>query len=173
MPTIDLQPVLEGELVRLRPTRAGDWDGMFAAASDPLVWEVHPASDRYKEPVFRRFFDEGLASGGCLTILDRESGMIIGSSRYHGHDPAAGEIEIGWTFLARPYWGGRYNREVKRLMLGHIYGWIDTVVFLVGDTNIRSRRAMEKIGGRLRDEIRVRSDIPHLVYEFRRPALPA
>jgi RimJ/RimL family protein N-acetyltransferase len=71
---------------------------------------------------------------------------MIGSTRYHGYDPAASEVEIGWTFLARSRWGGRYNHEMKRLMLEHAFKYVDRVVFLIGPNNIRSQRAVEKIG---------------------------
>lgn len=115
-------------------------------ASDPLIWERHPESTRYQEPTFRRFFDEGLASGGALVALDRATGRIIGSSRYHGYDPAARVVEIGWTFLARACWGGRYNGEMKRLMLEHAFRSVTRVIFVIGVGNIRSQRAVEKIG---------------------------
>lgn len=166
----DRQPVLEGELVRLRPTVAADWDALFAVASDPLVWEVHPAHDRWQAPVFRAYFDAGLASGGALTILDRATGAVIGSSRYDNWKPDADEIEIGWTYIARAYWGGTYNREIKRLMLDHIHAQVRTVVFTVGETNVRSRRAMEKIGGVLRAGTEMRemagAMVPHVIYEI-------
>ncbi len=143
---------------------------MLHAASDPRIWELHPVHDRYKASVFREFFDGGLASGMAFAILRRDTGAIIGSSRYHDHDPEAGEIEIGWTFLVRDQWGGTTNREVKRLMLDHAFTFVDTVVFWVGTENWRSRRAMEKIGGRLRNGLRWRAyggvDTPHVVFEM-------
>ena len=141
-----LQPTLRGELVELHPLANDDFEALYAVASDPLIWEQHPASDRYKEEVFRAFFQEALDSGGAFKVLDAASGSVIGSSRYHGYDPQRREIEIGWTFLARAYWGGAYNREMKQLMLGHAFQFVDTVVFLVGPGNWRSRRALEKIG---------------------------
>jgi len=143
----DLQPTLQGELLTLRPLRPEDWEALYAVASDPLIWEQHPASDRYKEDVFRAFFRDALASGGAFVVLDAKDGTIIGSSRFFGYNEAASEIEIGWTFLARAYWGGRYNREMKQLMLRHAFQFVERVVFLVGPQNLRSQRAMEKIGG--------------------------
>ena len=143
----DLQPTLTGERLQLRPLRSDDWDALYAAASDPLIWEQHPESDRYKPDVFRRYFDSGLASGGAFVAIDRKTGRIVGSSRYHAYDGAASEIEIGWTFLAREFWGGAYNREMKTLMLDHAFKFVTRVVFLVGSTNFRSQRAMQKIGG--------------------------
>ena len=145
--SFDLQPTLEGELVTLRPLRADDFDALYAVASDPLIWEQHPANDRYKEDVFRQFFREALESGGAFVVLDAKDGRVIGSSRYFGYNREASEIEIGWTFLARKYWGGRYNKEMKELMLRHAFRFVDNVIFLVGPQNTRSRRAVEKIGG--------------------------
>jgi RimJ/RimL family protein N-acetyltransferase len=164
----DLQPTLEGTLVTLRPLRPQDWQPMFAVASDPLIWELHPEPTRYQEAVFRRFFDSGLEAGSALAILAGDSGRIIGSSRYYGHDPQWLEIEIGWTFLERAYWGGRYNREVKRLMLQHAFGFVDTVVFWVGEHNLRSRRAMQKIGGVLRAGVHERWSTRQVIYEIRK-----
>jgi N-acetyltransferase len=144
---VDLQPTLEGELLTLRPLRPDDFDALFAVSSDPLIWEQHPASDRYRQDVFREFFREALASGGALVAIDRADGRIIGSSRFYGYDAERSEIEIGWTFLARSHWGGRYNGEMKRLMLEHAFTFVDRVVFLVGPRNVRSQRAVERIGG--------------------------
>ena len=142
----DLQPTLQGELLDLRPLRAEDFDALFAVASDPLIWEQHPANDRYKPEVFRAFFDEGLASKGALIATDKKDGRVIGSSRFHGYNPEENEVEIGWTFLARKYWGGVYNGEMKQLMISHAFKFVDRVVFLIGDENLRSQKAVEKIG---------------------------
>ena len=144
--TFDLQPTLRGTLVDLRPLRREDFDDLFAVAADPLIWEQHPASNRYQPAVFRIFFDEALNSGGALIALDTVDGRVIGSSRFHAYDPASGQVEIGWTFLARSHWGGRHNAEMKHLMLEHAFRFVDRVVFVVGIHNRRSQRAIEKIG---------------------------
>jgi RimJ/RimL family protein N-acetyltransferase len=144
--TFDLQPHLKGKLLELRPLAAGDWNELFAVASDPLIWEQHPEADRYREDVFTVFFKEGLESGGAFVIIDRKTQHIIGSTRFYGYDPEKSEIEIGWTFLAREYWGGRFNAEMKKLLLNHAFKFVESVVFFVGDDNVRSQKAMEKIG---------------------------
>jgi N-acetyltransferase len=143
----DLQPVLQGKILQLRPLRPDDFHDLYAVASDPLIWEQHPVKDRYKEEVFKEFFREALESGGALITIDSKDGQVIGSSRFHGHDEEKSEIEIGWTFLARSHWGGLYNREMKQLMLRHAFRFVKSVIFLVGPRNVRSQRAMEKIGG--------------------------
>jgi RimJ/RimL family protein N-acetyltransferase len=145
--SFDLQPVLKGELLGLRPLRPEDFQDLFAVASDPLLWEQHPSKDRYQEEVFKVFFREALESGGALIAIDSKDGRVVGSSRFHGYDEAKSEIEIGWTFLARSHWGGVYNGEMKQLMLRHAFQFVRSVVFLVGPQNVRSQKALEKIGG--------------------------
>lgn len=145
--SFDLQPILRGQLLELRPLRPEDFHDLYAVASDPLIWEQHPARDRYKEEVFQAFFREALDSGGAFIAIDLKDGQIIGSSRFHGYDKEKNEIEIGWTFLARSHWGGVYNREMKRLMLRHAFKFVERVVFLIGPQNLRSQKALEKIGG--------------------------
>jgi RimJ/RimL family protein N-acetyltransferase len=145
--SFDYQPSLKGELVELKPLGAEDFDGLYAVAADPLIWEQHPVRNRHEEAVFRAFFIESLASGGALVVIDVRSQRIIGSSRFHGYDEERSEVEIGWTFLARSCWGGSYNGEMKRLMLRHAFRFVGSVVFLVGRQNVRSQRAIEKIGG--------------------------
>ena len=143
----DFQPTLTGPTVIVRPVTSGDWPDMFAAGSDPAIWEVHPSPDRYTEPAFRKFFDGAVDSKMGFAFVDRATGRLIGSSRYHGYDAKLSEIEIGWTFIARSHWGGATNREVKRLMLDHAFSFVDTVIFWVGEHNWRSQGAMTKIGG--------------------------
>lgn len=170
----DLQPRLGGELIEIRPLNPKDWAELFAVARDPLIWEQHPSNDRYKEGVFREFFQEALESRGALAVIDRATGKIIGSSRYFGFDPEKDEIEIGWTFLARAYWGGEYNGELKRLMLDHAFRYVEKVVFLIGPDNLRSRRAVEKIGGvpaGTRERTRPEgTTVEQVVYQIKRPA---
>ena len=142
----DLQPKLKGNLVELKPLRADDYHDLYAVAADPMIWEQHPVNDRHKEEVFKEFFRDALESKGTLVVVDSSESQIIGSSRFHGYDQERSEIEIGWTFLTRSHWGGIYNGEIKHLMLNHAFNYIDTVVFLIGLQNIRSQRAIEKIG---------------------------
>jgi len=143
----DFQPILKGKLLELRPLRAEDFPDLYAVASDPLIWEQHPARDRYKEEAFKQFFREALESGGALMAIDSKDGRIIGSSRFHGYDEEKSEVEIGWTFLARSHWGGVYNGEMKQLMMRHAFRFVDHVIFVVGPRNLRSQKAVEKIGG--------------------------
>ena len=162
--SFDLQPQLRGKLIELRPIAPEDWNDLFAIASDPLLWEQHPESDRYKDEVFKVFFKDALESGGAFVVIDTNNKRIIGSTRFDGYDPEKSEVEIGWTFLARKYWGGRYNREMKQLMLAHAFQFVENVVFYVGENNIRSQKATEKIGA-------IKNGMVKKVYGNRPPSL--
>jgi RimJ/RimL family protein N-acetyltransferase len=172
---MDRQPVLDGDRLLLRPLAQDDWNALYAVARDPLIWEQHPARDRWQEPVFRAFFADALAQGGALAVIEKGTRAVIGSSRWQGFDPDRSIVEIGWTFLARGQWGGACNRELKRLMLSHAFRWVGTVEFLVAADNFRSRRAMEKIGGRLVESPRFRRPVsaPHVIYEVTRETFEA
>ena len=145
----NLQPTLRGTHVELRPLALEDFEALYAAASDPLVWEQHPEPLRYRREVFQKFFDSAIESRGAFTAVDIASGKIIGSSRYYGYDPAKREVKIGYTFVGRTYWGGIYNPEMKRLMLDHAFRFVDRVQFEIGECNLRSQKAIERVGAKL------------------------
>ena len=169
----DLQPTLRGSLLELRPLRVEDYDDLLAVVSDPLIWEQHPARDRYKPEVFKEFFGEAMESGGAFVAIDLKDGSVIGSSRYFGYDAERDEIEIGWTFLARSHWGGGFNGEMKRLMLQHAFQFVSNVVFLIGPENFRSQKAVEKIGA-VRVESRPNGRSPNsLVFQITRDGFAA
>jgi RimJ/RimL family protein N-acetyltransferase len=165
----DFQPTLVGPTITVRPISSDDWPELFAAGSDPEIWKVHPVRDRHTEPGFRKFFDSAAASKRGFVFVDQSTGRLIGSSRYYGYERESSEIEIGWTFIVRSHWGGRANREVKRLMLDHAFTFVDTVVFWVGEHNWRSQGAMTKIGGVKREGLFTRElsgDSPYYIFEI-------
>lgn len=169
---MELQPVLEGARLRLRPLKPADFDALYAAASDPLIWEQHPASNRHQRPIFEAFFDAALKSRGAFAIVDKRSNEIIGTSRYYDLDLKERRVGIGFTFLTREYWGGDYNRELKFMMLDHAFQSMRSAIFHVGANNRRSRKAMEKIGAKIVARLdRVRPDgvpDPTVIFEIRR-----
>lgn len=148
-----LQPSLRGDLLYAEPTRPEDFDALFEVARDPLIWEQHPAADRWKPEVFRSFFEAALASSGALTVFEAATGQVIGSSRYYEPSPDGRHIAIGYTFLARRCWGGSFNHELKALMLSYAFRFVDRVWFHIGINNVRSRRAILAVGGILDREV--------------------
>ncbi len=170
---MDRQPTLETERLILRPLAEADSEPLYAVAGDPAVWEQHPIHDRWRRDVFGAFFDDGLASGGALAVTDKTTGAILGSTRYDKYDPEeGGVVEIGWTFLAPRYWGKGVNHEMKRAMLAHAFAHVALVEFRVGDTNYRSRNALEAIGAVRTDRYELEKyqgkRVVHLVYEITR-----
>ncbi|MGB8194268.1 MAG: GNAT family N-acetyltransferase, partial [Chitinophagaceae bacterium] len=143
----DRQPTLENDLLILRPLKEDDFEDLYAVASDPLIWEQHPQKDRCKREVFEGFFKEAMESGGAFAVIDQKTNQMIGSTRFKPVKESDNAIEIGWTFLARTYWGGNYNRSMKNLLINYAFNLVEHVLFYVHGNNTRSRKAVEKIGG--------------------------
>lgn len=172
---LDRQPTLETERLGLRPLNEEDREALYEVASDPAVWEQHPIHDRWRREVFDAFFDEGLAAGGALAVVRKSDERIVGSTRYGKvEEDEGGFVEIGWTFLARTCWGKGLNPEMKRAMLAHAFEEVGTVEFRVGDTNYRSRNALEAIGAVRTERYELEryqgKRVVHLVYEITREA---
>lgn len=150
-----IQPILENDYVKLIPLQENDFEQLFSVASDPLVWEQHPNKDRYKRDVFERFFEGAIESGGAFKIIEKNTGEIAGSTRFYNYNAADNSIFIGYTFYARKFWGSKMNPQVKKLMLDYIFQFVDKVNFHVGKDNLRSQKAMEKLGAKKVDELTV------------------
>ena len=145
---MNLQPTnLKNDMVWLEPLKQAHFDELYLVASDPLIWEQHPNPDRYKLEGFTNYFKGAMESGGAFIIRDTTSGIALGSSRYCSYNAANKEIQIGYTFFSRNCWGKSINAAVKKLMLNHAFNYVEKVAFYVGAKNIRSQKAMERIGG--------------------------
>ena len=144
--TIDLQPVLETDIVKIQPLKVGDFEKLYEVASDPLIWEQHPNKNRYQKEIFKNYFEGAIESKGAFLVLDAKTYEPIGCSRFYDYDENRRSILIGYTFFARKCWGKAYNKALKTLMLDYIFNYVDSVIFHVGANNIRSQKAMEKLG---------------------------
>lgn len=167
-----LQPRLVGDNILLNPLKAEDFDDLYQAASDPLIWAGHPSKSRYKKEEFLIWFEQSMASKGALIVVHKDSGKVIGSSRYYEYDRDKSEVAIGFTFLTRDYWGGATNRELKTLMIEHAFTQVRTVWFHVAINNIRSQMAMKKIGGivsHMADKTLNGKTATYLFYKMDRP----
>ena len=160
---------LQNDLISLKPLNNDDFEKLYSIASDPLIWEVHPSGDRYKAEVFRQFFDGAISSGTAFLVYDQLSGEPIGSSRFYNLEPGYSTVAIGYTFLSRKYWGGKYNMALKNLMLNYAFQFVDVVVFHIGATNYRSQRAIEKLGATKSKDVDFESGgvlQPHFEYQI-------
>ena len=144
---MNLQPTLENDLIILRPLKENDFDVLYEVANDPLIWEQHPQNDRHKRAVYSEFFEDSIKSKGALIVIDKLSNSTIGSTRFKPVNNAGNAVEIGWSFLSGNYWGGKYNKSMKKLMIDYAFEFVEDIVFYIGKDNIRSQKAVEKIGG--------------------------
>ncbi len=140
-------PTLQNSLIIATPLQTDDFDRLYAAASDPLIWEQHPNKNRWQKEAFENYFKGAILSGGAFLVSDAQSGEVIGSSRYSDFIPETNTVSIGYTFFIRRCWGGGYNYALKQLMLDHIFQFVDYVTFYVGAVNKRSQISLERFGG--------------------------
>lgn len=164
----NLQPeTLENDQIKLIPLKEGDFEILYEIASDPEIWEQHPSKDRYKKEVFQLFFDGAVESKGAFLVYDSATNELIGSTRYYDFDPENSKIAIGFTFLAKKYWGGNHNKAMKQLVIDYAFQYVDTVVFHIGETNIRSQKAIAKIGATQIGLVDFNNrNIPHFEYHI-------
>lgn len=144
--TIALQPTLENEQIVLQPLKVSDFETLYTVASDPEIWQQHPNKDRWKKDVFRTFFEGAVQSGGAFKVVDKATGMVIGSTRFYDYQPEDNSIFIGYTFFATSCWGKGINQQLKNLMFDYIFQFVDQVNFHVGASNIRSQIAISRLG---------------------------
>ncbi|WP_129714737.1 GNAT family N-acetyltransferase [Pedobacter sp. SYP-B3415] len=154
-PALNLQLPLQNELVALKPLQEEDFEALYRVASDPLIWEQHPNKNRYQKEIFRNFFNGAMESGGAYLILDRQTNEIAGSTRMYDLDTEQAKICIGYTFLARKFWGKGHNSAAKALLLSHAFGYVAEVHFHVGAENLRSQIAISRIGAKKIAEMEV------------------
>ncbi|HEV7587011.1 MAG TPA: GNAT family protein [Longimicrobium sp.] len=151
---MELTPVtLEGRHVRLVPLTVGHVPALWEAGNDDDLWRwtlSHPQS----EDDMRRYVEAALAkqaAGGGLPFatLEAESGRVIGSTRYHNWEPPHPRVEIGYTFVSRPWQRTPANTEAKYLMLRHAFETLGLarVELRTNALNSRSRAAIARIGG--------------------------
>jgi RimJ/RimL family protein N-acetyltransferase len=166
--SINLQPdLMEDEVVKILPLKESDLDRLFKVASDPEIWAQHPTRDRYKKEVFQIYFDSAVSSGSAFLIFDKKTNNLIGSSRFYDYDAEHSTIAIGYTFLAKEYWGGKYNSSIKKLMLQYAFQFVEAVIFHIGPSNIRSQKAILKIGAQKIGEMVYEGGL-HYVYEVKK-----
>lgn len=168
----NLQPeILENDITKLIPLQENHFDQLYQAGSDPLIWEQYPMKDRYKLENFKPFFEGAINSKGAFLILDKETNEVMGTSRFYGYNPERSSVGIGHTFIARKFWGGPYNKSVKKLMIDYVFEHLNTVIFHVGESNYRSQKAVSKLGAVKVNEVVFTInglDILHFEYELKK-----
>lgn len=145
---LNLQPTLFNEIIVMKPLEQSDFEEVYLAASDPLIWQQHPDSDRFRRDIFQEYFDGAMKSKGAFTVLDACNREVIGCTRYYDYSPKDSEVYIGWTFLKRSHWGGKFNGEMKKLLIDHAFTDVTKVKFHIDSFNRRSQEATKKMGAK-------------------------
>jgi len=168
----NLQPqILQDNITKLIPLQENHFEELYKVASDPLIWEQHPVKDRYKIEVFKSFFDIAINSKSSFLILEIETNEIIGTTRYYDYNPEKSSVAIGYTFISRKFWGGEYNKSSKKLLIDYAFQHINSILFHIGTENIRSQKAVSKLGAVKINEMMVSNngvDLPHFEYELQK-----
>ncbi len=167
-PDINLQPTLSNGLITALPLQSSDFEGLYAVASDPLIWEQHPNKNRYQRVGFENYFKGAIESGGAFLVKDAITDEIIGSSRYSDYKTDTNTVSIGYTFFIRSHWGKGHNYALKELMLNHIFQYVDVVTFYIGAVNKRSQVSLERFGAIKTSEVELAyfGEPPKLDYEY-------
>lgn len=171
---VDLQPIMENEHIILYPLQEDDFHTLYAVAADQEIWLQHPNRDRWKKEVFLTFFAGAMQSKGAFRVVDKSTGMTIGSTRFYDYNSEESSVFIGYTFFATAYWGKGINHMAKSLMLDHILQSVNSVLFHIGAENIRSQVSITRLGAVKIDEKEVTyfGEAPKLnfVYEISKAA---
>jgi N-acetyltransferase len=142
----DTQIALKNEIVSLIPLLPSDVEEVYAVASDPKVWEQHPNPNRYQREVFEVYFRGAIESNGAYKIIEVATGKVAGCTRVCNYDEVANCVEVGYTFVGRHYWGSGINHAGKRLLLDHLFEFVDSVIFNIGAQNLRSQISIVRLG---------------------------
>lgn len=154
--SFELQPTnLFNEKIKLNPLHEADFESLFEIAANPKVWDQHPNPNRYNLEDFTNYFKGAIESKGAFLILDSVTNETVGCSRYYDYNKETNSVLIGYTFIGIKFWGNGYNKALKKLMLEYAFQFVDKVYFHVGAFNIRSQKAIEKIGATKIDEFEV------------------
>lgn len=151
---------LESGLVKLLPLEESHLETLEAIARDPRIWEWYPLDasrpEKFREAFRTAFAERDLGNQYPFAIFYKPAGKLIGSTRLLDIRPVHRKLEIGWTWLDPAFWGSGANRACKLLLLTACFETLGAVrVQLKTDVrNLRSRHAIEKIGGVLEGILR-------------------
>jgi N-acetyltransferase len=189
MATMVVAPVtLEGPRLRLEPLSQAHHAAFCAAGLDEDLWRWIPAPVRTPDEMaaYIAYALAEQAHGRALpfAVIEKSSGRVCGSTRYGNIDLDHRRVEIGWTWLARPWQRTATNTEAKYLLLRHAFETLGCIrVELKTDSlNERSRAAIQRIGARkegiLRNHMitasgRIRHTVYYSIVDSEWPSLKA
>ncbi len=140
--------ILEDETIQIVPLKESDFEMLYSVAKDPLIWAQHPNPNRYKKEIFEVYFKGAIESKSAFLVFDKKQNIPIGSSRFYDLNVKNKSMSIGYTFIARSHWGGKYNKALKTIMLNYAFQFVDSVIFHIGANNIRSQTSIQRLGAK-------------------------
>ncbi|UCA60406.1 GNAT family N-acetyltransferase [Chryseobacterium rhizoplanae] len=145
--------ILEGTHVELIPLEKEHFEELYAAAADKDLWTLIP-TDGSDKAIFYKNYKLALSERDNgnqypFVIRHKETQKLIGSTRFFEIYPSDKKLEIGWTWITKEFWGSSVNLECKLLLLTYCFEVLkaNRVQLKTKDDNLRSRKAIEKIGG--------------------------
>ncbi|MBI3235609.1 MAG: GNAT family N-acetyltransferase [Bacteroidetes bacterium] len=151
---------IKGELVTLVPLESLHLDELIALAKDKRIWQHYSidGSDALKLKTVLEHAVKEREKGNQypFVIVNNDTNELIGSTRFLDIQPLHKKLEIGWTWLHSNYWGTTINTECKLLLLSYSFEELEAkrVQLKTDENNIRSRKAIEKIGGQFEGILR-------------------
>ncbi|HET8736786.1 MAG TPA: GNAT family protein [Pricia sp.] len=145
---------LEGQTVKLVPLVGSHKEGLLKAAADGKLWEMWftsvPSATNIDNYLEQAFHQKHIGTGFPFAVLDKNSGDIIGSTRYCNLKPEHRRLEIGYTWYAKKQQRTGVNTECKYLLLQHAFEILGckAVQFLTNWYNLRSREAIARLGAK-------------------------
>jgi RimJ/RimL family protein N-acetyltransferase len=159
-PWIQHPTTLTGENVDLLPLDNAHFEALASLARDRRIWEFY-AMDGTDPAALTSAYATALVerekgSQYPFVVFHQGAGKIIGSTRYLDVQPAHRKLEIGWTWLHPDYWATAVNLECKLLLLTHCFETLKAsrVQLKTDENNVRSRKAIQKIGGQFEGVLR-------------------
>ena len=147
---------LRGNYIYLGFLSPGDRETFRSLAKNELIWEFNkllPVDDNY-DVAFDEYFTEALDKNGlggqqAFVIRKTKDSSIIGMTRFYQVNPKEKTVLIGYTWYIPEVWGKVYNKECKLLLLQYVFEEMkfNRAELRVAHQNIRSQKAVEKIGG--------------------------
>lgn len=145
--------ILQGTNINLVPLEEKHLEELYTAAADKELWALIPTDCSERDTFYKTYefaISERTAGNQYpFVIIHKDTNKIIGSTRLFEIYPADKKLEIGWTWITKDHWGTTINLECKLLLLTYCFETLKTnrVQLKTKDTNFRSRKAIEKIGG--------------------------
>jgi RimJ/RimL family protein N-acetyltransferase len=147
---------LRGQYVYLETLQQEHMDILKSLAQDARLWEYTKTilvNDTFEEQ-FQRYmhtaFDERNTGGQHSFVIRQASdNAVIGMTRFYKIEASQKRLSIGYTWYVPGVWGQVHNKECKLLLLQYVFEKLrfQRVEFEVAHQNLRSQKAVEKIGG--------------------------